>query len=332
MSERAHRQIVNVVAPARLHLGFLDMRGDLGRIFGGVGLAIAGPHTHFRAFRSNEMQVVGNRTDAKRILDLAKRFKDAHQLEHNYTIEVVETITPHAGLGSGTQLAVATGAALARLEALDLRPQQIAETLGRGVRSAIGIAAFETGGLLVDGGHKPETTGIAPIISRLAFPEEWRMLLVFDPNQAGVHGAQEKQAFQTLPPLENFKFAETCQSVLMQMLPAVAEQDIVAFGKAVTNIQTVMGQQFAPAQSGSAWASQSVNDFMAALNNAPVYGIGQSSWGPTGFCFLSSQRDANDVLHKYASTADTLGLKLEIVSARNQGAKISVSEREPLNT
>ncbi len=32
--------VVRVQAPARLHLGLFDLRGDLGRKFGGAGLAL----------------------------------------------------------------------------------------------------------------------------------------------------------------------------------------------------------------------------------------------------------------------------------------------------
>ena len=36
---------VTVTVPARLHLGFLDLNGGLGRRFGSMGLAISGPRT-----------------------------------------------------------------------------------------------------------------------------------------------------------------------------------------------------------------------------------------------------------------------------------------------
>ena len=33
---------VNIVAPARLHLGFIDMYGGLGRFFGSLGVSLSG--------------------------------------------------------------------------------------------------------------------------------------------------------------------------------------------------------------------------------------------------------------------------------------------------
>jgi len=36
---------IRVTAPARLHLGFLDLNGAIGRRFGSIGLAIDKPET-----------------------------------------------------------------------------------------------------------------------------------------------------------------------------------------------------------------------------------------------------------------------------------------------
>ena len=49
-----------------------------------------------------------------------------------YDLKIEEAIPPHAGLGSGTQLALAVGSAFAALEGLRLAPQEIAARLGRG--------------------------------------------------------------------------------------------------------------------------------------------------------------------------------------------------------
>ncbi|MGH8511817.1 MAG: hypothetical protein ACREU8_10690, partial [Gammaproteobacteria bacterium] len=43
---------VTVTAPARLHLGFIDMSGDLGRRFGGLGLTLSGIQTRLSVTRS----------------------------------------------------------------------------------------------------------------------------------------------------------------------------------------------------------------------------------------------------------------------------------------
>ena len=45
-----------VVAPARLHLGFLDLNGSLGRRFGSIGLAIDRPATELVLSRSHSFK------------------------------------------------------------------------------------------------------------------------------------------------------------------------------------------------------------------------------------------------------------------------------------
>ena len=50
---------VTVSVPARLHLGFLDLNGGLGRRFGGIGLAINQLGTRITIARSTHTQVDG---------------------------------------------------------------------------------------------------------------------------------------------------------------------------------------------------------------------------------------------------------------------------------
>ena len=107
----------------------------------------------------------------------------------------------HAGLGSGTQLALAVGRAFARWQGLDVPTPTLAAWLGRGQRSGIGIAGFDQGGLLVDGG--PGRDGApAPLLARLPLPEAWRILVVLDPRTQGLSGAREAGAIATLPALD----------------------------------------------------------------------------------------------------------------------------------
>ena len=50
---------MNVKAPARLHLGFLDMHGGLGRKFGSIGLAVKGVETSITATYSDDIDISG---------------------------------------------------------------------------------------------------------------------------------------------------------------------------------------------------------------------------------------------------------------------------------
>ena len=117
------------------------------------------------------------------------------------------------------------------LEGLAYSPARLGEIVDRGARSAIGMAAFEQGGFIVDGG-RGAIDRAPPILVRADFPEAWRALLVMDANTDGVHGEAEARAFAALPPLPENAAARVCRLVLMQLVPGVMESDIDAFGGA----------------------------------------------------------------------------------------------------
>ncbi len=55
---------VRVEAPARLHFGFLDLHGGLGRRFGSIGLAIDAPSLALSARRAARPSVEGPKPTA----------------------------------------------------------------------------------------------------------------------------------------------------------------------------------------------------------------------------------------------------------------------------
>jgi beta-RFAP synthase len=167
----------------------------------------------------------------------------------------------------------------------------------RGARSGIGIGAFEQGGLLLDGGRGADTI-VPPILARMQFPSDWRILLVMDDTLAGVHGEAETQAFQALPEFPAQRAAHIAHLTLMQLLPALAEHDLDAFGAAVSAIQHIIGDYFAPAQGGGRYASPKVAHAMQWLEQLGIRCLGQSSWGPTGFAVVASEAEAQQFLQQ----------------------------------
>ncbi len=310
---------VRVAAAARLHLGFLDMNGGLGRKFGGLGLAISGPRTRLTLRPAERTAVEGfERARAQKLLEQAQSAL-APGRAHRLTVE--EAIPAHSGLGSGTQLALAIAAALRRLEDLPADPAADAALLQRGARSGLGAGLFARGGLVVDGGRGAATV-TPPVIARLPFPAEWRILLVADLQSVGLHGADEREAFAALPPFSEAQAGAICRLVLMQALPSLAERDIVGFGAAITRVQEIIGDYFAPAQGGRRFTSARVEDMVSKLLAEGATGGGQTSWGPTGFAFVDSARAAERLVALTAERAAAEGVKVSVVSALDEGAKI----------
>ena len=104
---------VFVDTAARLHFGVLDLRGSLGRWFGGVGAAAPAPTLRLSACPADSLIVDGE--DAERAATFARRFLEHHGLTRGVKIRVERSLPPHAGLGSGTQLGLAVGRALAEV-------------------------------------------------------------------------------------------------------------------------------------------------------------------------------------------------------------------------
>jgi beta-ribofuranosylaminobenzene 5'-phosphate synthase len=306
---------VTVGLPARLHFGFLDMNGGLGRRFGSLGLAIDQPRTQVTlridAYGALKGPDIGR---AERYLGL---ITGALGLEGGYALSVDEAIPAHAGLGSGTQLALAVAAALRQLHGLPLDPQGDAIRLGRGARSGVGIALFSQGGFVIDGGNAGNEAA-PPVIARLPFPADWRVILLLDPLRQGVHGEAEFAAFRDLPQFPAEAAAHVCRLALMRILPAVAEADIARFGEGIAEIQEMTGDHFAPAQGGR-FASPAVAGALAVLARAGAHGPGQSSWGPTGFAFAPSAPEALRLCAALYAHPISRGLDIRICRGLNHG-------------
>lgn len=307
---------VRVVAPARLHLGFLDLHGGLGRRFGSLGVSVAAFATQVRIEACDRFETQGDERD--RAAALAHRLAGRLGLDPRARVTVAQAIPAHAGLGSGTQLAMALGAALRRFHGLPLDPAQDALALERGARSGVGAALFSSGGFVVDAGRGRDTL-LPPVMARFEFPSDWRVLILHDPARQGVHGEEEREAFAALPPFPAAATAEICRRTLMQAMPAVVERDLAAFGEAITAIQGLVGDHFAPAQGGGRFTSPAVRDVAARLEALGAVGIGQSSWGPTGFAFAPDEASARAMA---ARAGATQGVRILVSAALNRGAEI----------
>jgi beta-RFAP synthase len=237
-------------------------------------------------------------------------------------VSIDATVPPHAGLGSGTSIALAVAAAVRALHAMPLNIADDAIRLGRGARSGLGVGLFRDGGLVVDGGRGP-ATGIAPVISRLPFPAEWRVLLLLDSTRQGAHGRDEIEAFAALPAFPEEVAAHLCRLVVMKALPALAEHDLASFGAAIAELQQRLGDYFSAAQGGSRFTSPRVAACLDLLAREGAHGIGQSSWGPTGFAFAASQVEADRLVSIARADARHEGLDIRVCKGLNRGAEIT---------
>ena len=269
---------VVVETAARLHFGVLDLRGSLGRWFGGIGAAAPGPTLRVTAKTAPELRVEGE--DAARALEFARRFQEHSGVRAGVHVHVDCALPRHAGLGSGTQLALAVARAMAEVNDMAADIPELACAVGRTKRSAIGTWTFAGGGLVLEGGRRREGEGVAPLLARIPFPPSWRCVVAVPAVDGGISGAEEAEAFAQLPPVSENEVERVAHLVLMGLLPAVAEGDIAAFGAALSAVQRITGRWFASAQGGT-FAPGLSEDLVRRMPEWGAAGAGQSSWGPT---------------------------------------------------
>lgn len=319
---------VEVSTSGRLHMGFFDLNGGLGRKFGSIGLSLSEPGLTLMVNRSNSLHVTAATTVSEsvvtRIAKVSQQILNAMKINDSVEIHISEALPEHSGLGSGTQMALATGSAISYLYQLNLTSMQIATLTGRGRRSGVGISAFDYGGLLVDGGRAVTSAHAVPppMLARYDFPEEWAILLIFDASEPGVHGEQEKAAFNELPAFSDSLAAHLCRHVLMQAMPAIVERDLVAFGQSIQVLQQHVGDYFSPVQGGR-YASRLVSAVLERMEAMQVPCFGQSSWGPTGFAIFANQLEAERHLLELKTCFTEPALSWKICSPCNHGAKFN---------
>ncbi len=311
--------LVYVETAARLHFGVLDLRGDGGRWFGGIGTAAPAPTLLVSAEPAGRLTADG--PDAARAATFAARFLECHGIRQGARLRVHRALPGHAGLGSGTQLALAVARALAEMHGVDAAAPGLAAAVGRGRRSAIGTWTFAGGGLVVEGGKRRDGDGGGPLLVRMPIPASWRCVVAVPRTADGaVSGAEEAAAFERLPPPPAREVEHVAHLVLMGLLPSLADGDLGGFGRALTSIQRITGEWWAPVQ-GAAFASGASADLVRAMSEWGAAGVGQSSWGPTVYGIVEGA-DAGAALA--ASVRQALGGAGDVYEGpfRNQGARV----------
>lgn len=292
---------VSVETHGRLHFGVLDLRGSLGRWFGGIGAAAPAPTLSLSATRAEGLTVRG--PDAARAREFAGRFLAHHDIRGGADIAIQRGLPAHSGLGSGTQLALAVGRALAELYQVPVDPVSLALAVGRARRSAIGTWVFASGGLVVEGGRPRDGEACGPLIARIELPARWQCVLVVPAADSGMTGAAEARAFASLPAPSQQEVEHMAHLVLLALLPAAADGDLATFGRALTEMQQITGRWFATVQGGT-YAPGRTRDLIERLLADGAAGAGQSSWGPSVYAIVDGEPAAARLAERVRARLD----------------------------
>jgi beta-ribofuranosylaminobenzene 5'-phosphate synthase len=316
-----------VEAGARLHFGFQNLSLAHERLYGGIGVTLDEPRVVLEADPAESVVC-----DDDLVAGYAERACEVLGVD-GARVRVEATLPRHVGLGSGTQLALATLAVVAAAHDREPRVRERAPDLGRGGRSGVGVAAFEAGGFVVDAGHPTERFTTAPpkrgewtvpaVVARHEVPESWRFVLVLPEADPGRSGEHEDESMRAVVEGADPSVADEVATLLVRrLLPAVAETRLEAFGDAVRALGRLNGAWYADEQ-GGVYRPPAGRLIDALADRPSVRGVGQSSWGPAvyGVTDASLAERARGAAEEALAEAG-VGGEVCVVAPRNEGARI----------
>jgi len=327
----SERRVI-IETPSRLHLGLIDMNGMFGRVDGGIGIALEDPRFLLEARFSGEIAVRGGDEWCRdTVLSVAGNVLNQLNIRGGIEFRIRNHFRQHAGLGSGTQVALATARAICELYNRPHTPREFAILTGRGGTSGIGTGAFESGGFLIDGGHNfgsgMEKTFFSPsgaskgvhparVTVHHDFPSDWKILLAIPNLPPGASGVQEQDIFSQFCPVPGEEVREICHEILMRMIPGIVEHDLDLFARAVNRIQDL---GFKKVELGL--QHKDIPALLQVMRKAGAACAGMSSFGPTLFAIGDSNLHlVNDAVLEHM---EPLGGGTTIFTcARNTGASV----------
>ena len=335
---------VIVTSPSRLHIALIDMNGELGRVDGGIGVALKEP------FLKIEVSAVDKETEQRanteEIVTILERLKERTQptLRGNYRVKILKELPSHVGLGSRTQLSLSVAKAISVLENRNYHALDLAKLVGRGGTSGIGTAAFENGGFILDGGHLfrlasgdsakehenevPKTSFLPssaamfpppPVLFQQPLPEDWFFVVAIPEVKRGAHGLEEISIFKRYCPVEREEVAKICRIVLMRILPSVLENDIHTFAESLTMLQRIGFKRI---------ETELQHDIIKELFrffDAHALGYGMSSFGPATYAIVKGENRAKtlaDSTREFFTERHVHAL-VSYSNANNDGSEVS---------
>jgi beta-RFAP synthase len=315
-------RIVHVTAPSRLHFGLWSL-GGAGRQFGGVGAMVERPGLRLKFATAPHFTASGSLAD--RALGFARRWAEFHRRElPDCEVQVANAPPQHAGLGTGTQLGLAVAAGLNAWCGLPAQsPLELAVSVGRGQRSAVGTYGFVHGGLIVDQG-KSAGELVSPLDCRVSLPEEWRFVLVRPVELSGLAGDDENRAIASLGEVPRAVHDQLVAEAREHLVPAAVTGDFADFAASLYRYGYLSGLCFAAQQRGP-YNGPLLTELVERIRNLGYQGVGQSSWGPTLFTVAESQHHGEQLATRLRS--QTWGERLDVLITPpcNAGAQIVVS-------
>jgi beta-ribofuranosylaminobenzene 5'-phosphate synthase len=330
-----YKEVV-VRSVSRIHITLIDLHGGLGRVDCGVGFTLEEPKMVVSAKRSKSFKVKGDIEGKAK--DAIFKLSNYYNLDKLVSIDVKESYMPHVGLGSATQIYLSSSFAFLKLNLVKASVREVAKIVGRGGTSGIGIAAFEHGGFILDGGHKfgkgeekesflpssASKASPAPLLARLDFPEDWNVILAIPYSGRRIHAKEEVKVFSDYCPIPQFEVEKLCRVILVKLMPSLVDKDITNFGDAIDEIQKIGFKKIEVKIQ-----EDFVKRLMSEARRLGAFGCGLSSFGPTIYSFTKSKRHADSLACELRALIEkeekSVG-KVIVTKGRNKGAEFYLNE------
>ena len=312
MVKNKNKNSIQIQANSRLHLGFLNLNCPQQYSYGGIGVSINKYPTILSISKSNKF--VSNLS--KKLNNQIFKYLKNKNLSMTIKIECHERPTQHIGLGSGTQLKLSIEELVSKYFAIS-----DVNIFNRTFRSGIGFNSYKEGGLIIDSPKK--NLNNSHIIFKNKFPRSWKIILLFDNKKRGLHGKSEKSFFS--PSSSSNVRKKLSDIAINEIIPSVLYRDFDTFAKGLTKFQK-LNYSFYPSIQKSMYLSIDIAKVIKDISKLFTVGVGQSSWGPTSYIFVNSQKDLKDIIPVLNQTISMYNnLSYDVVSVNNSGRKLTTT-------
>ncbi|HEV2961340.1 MAG TPA: beta-ribofuranosylaminobenzene 5'-phosphate synthase family protein [Candidatus Angelobacter sp.] len=301
-----HTNAFTIESPCRLSFTLIDLTGASGRKNGMASMVVEDPSFVCRVLPSANIEVEINDAGSEyRDLIAGYLMNLQREIGGGYARVLVDRPIPtHSGFGSKTNTLLSIGKAFAAAYGLDVTTDQLAAIAGRAGTSGGTVNLIDRGGFLVDGGHatppgftdEPKKYLLPsryagsgrrpPILISEPFPD-WPVLMIL-PDGHHIHGTAELEFFRSTLPIPVEETRRTAHIVLMNLAPAVIEQDYGAFCNALNAItfESYFKRRQIDLQ------NDNLKHVVSQARDNGIDAIGMSSMGPACFSFTRTPERA----------------------------------------
>ncbi len=306
----------------RIHVNSIDLNGFNTRVCGGLGFSVENPVLRL-SIEKGETDLIQT-SHVGEISNFLYMVKGKEHIDANLRIQELTESRMHVGLGSLTQLKLAVLAGIRALNQQKLNILSLTSDYKIGFTSGVGVGAFFMGGFILDGGYKlpnekykiingEKLNKQAPIILNYDIPSNWKLLIGIPKELKSLSAESEYDFFNEITPIGNSDIYKISYHTLMELLPAIKENDFASFVYALKKI-TMLGAK--PFEKRICKQNKNVLEMLESLFRFSSV----SSLGPTCYSFFDSNVASPDLIKMDLDFPD---FKFLTTSVRNESRRIT---------